>query len=122
MEAFTLGYFWKELFEPRSSLCYNQISVSKTLAKIEVSKTELKFEDKKQGESATLSFTIRNTGTADLRVSVSDPGAPFSVSWKEKTIAPNGRETLSVVFAPNKVADFNAKLQITSNATNGTNT
>ena len=102
------------------SLSGKGISAEEKTAKIEVSKTELKFEDKKQGESATLSFTIRNTGTADLRVSVSDPGAPFSVSWREKTIAPNGRETLSVVFAPNKVADFNVKLQITSNATNGT--
>jgi hypothetical protein len=102
------------------SLSGKGISAVEKTAKIEVSKTELKFEDKKQGESATLSFTIRNTGTADLKVAVSDPGAPFSVSWNEKTIAPNGRETLSVVFAPNKVADFNAKLQISSNATNGT--
>ncbi len=94
------------------------IVVEKT-AQIEVSKTELSFPDVKIGDSRTIAFSIKNTGTADLKVSVSDPGAPYILSWKEKTISSDKTEILSVTFAPTEVSDYNAKLQINSNATNG---
>ena len=102
------------------SLSGKGISAVAETAKIKVSKTELTFKDRKNGESDTQSFTIMNTGTANLKVSISDPGAPFSLSWREKTIGPNHYESLSVVFAPDQAGDFKATLQISSNATNGT--
>ena len=102
------------------SLSGKGISAAAETAKIKVTKTELTFKDRKNGESDTQSFTIMNTGTANLKVSISDPGAPFSLGWREKTIGPNHYESLSVVFAPDQAGDFKATLQISSNATNGT--
>ena len=102
------------------SLSGKGLSAVADTAKIRVTKTELTFEDRKKGESDTQSFTIMNTGTANLKVSINDPGAPFSLSWREKTIGPNHYEILSVVFAPDQAGDFKARLQISSNATNGT--
>ncbi len=87
---------------------------------ISVSKTSLSFGKVKKGESNSLTVTVKNTGNADLKVSVNDPGSPYSLSWREATIKPNTSKDLTVRFSPEAAADFGARLQFTSNATNGT--
>ena len=92
------------------------------VAKIELSKSDLDFGEVKTGESNSLNITVRNTGTADLKVSVSGASSPVTLSWKEATIAPNSSKVLSVTYSPEEVSDLSSVLRFTSNATNGTKT
>ena len=92
------------------------------VAKIELSKSELSFGEVKVGESNTLSVAVKNTGTADLIVSVSGAPSSVSLSWKEATIVPNSSKSLSVTYTPKEVSELSSVLKFTSNATNGTKT
>lgn len=92
------------------------------VAKIELSKTGLNFGEVKVGESNSLALTVKNTGTADLNVSVSGAVSSVSLSWKEAIIAPGSSKVLTVTYAPEKVSDLSSTLRFTSNATNGTKT
>lgn len=91
-------------------------------ARIELSKAELDFSNVKIGSSKSLSVSVRNTGSIDMKVSIVNSDTRFSPSWREATIKPNSSTNLLVTFTPDKATDYSAVLQFNSNATNGAKT
>jgi len=71
--------------------------------KIAVSSTSLAFGNVNVGSSSQQQTTVSNTGSADLTVTVarcSGTSAEFTASPASFTVAPNGRQAVSVTYAP----------------------
>lgn len=103
----------------------SSISVSGTGAEQE-SKTisisgNLSFGNVNTGSSISKSFTITNTGNADVSVSSISYPSGYSSSWNSGTIAPGQTINIKVVFSPSVAKSYNGNITINSDA-NGTNT
>lgn len=87
---------------------------------IKVSTTALSFGDVEIGQSPSKSFTISNTGNADLKVNQIVSSNGFSATPNCGTLKPNTSPcTVTVTFTPTKSEPYSYTLNITSNATNG---
>lgn len=88
---------------------------------ISVQPDSFDFGDIFVDSSATASFTITNSGNADLEVSAVTPGGPdageFLVSGITfpLSIPPNGTSGFDVTFDPTAVGEKNATITVTSN-------
>ncbi len=90
-------------------------------AEIEVKPNPLTFGDVEIGQSPSKSFNITNTGKADLKISaIGKGGDGFSVAHNCGTLKPNGSCQVTVIFKPTQAQPHSYKLDIKSNASNGT--
>ena len=89
---------------------------------INVNTTALPFGNVEIGQSpSSKSFTISNTGKADLKISaIGKGGDGFSVAHNCGTLKPNGSCQVTVTFKPTQAQPHSYKLDIKSNASNGT--
>ncbi len=93
-------------------------SADASSGKLSVSRKSLRFT-----APGSASFTISNSGTAALIVSVAGGGDAFSVtSGANATIDPGASETVDVTFAPSTAGKYTGTLAVSSNATKGANT
>lgn len=78
--------------------------------------TGITFDDTPNGESATSSFTIVNSGDADIEVT--DIAAPegFSVATTSLTVAVGASANVEVTFSPTEAKTYTGQLVMTSNA------
>ncbi len=101
----------------------NTISVSGTGAgsKIELA-GDLAFGNIPDGETAIKTFTISNTGTADLTVSgITLPDAVFSSDVVTPFVISSGTgKEVTLTFVPGAISDYSGTIGITSDATEGT--
>jgi len=89
---------------------------------IDVSPLALDFGDVQVGNSASLSTTISNVGTADLQVTdislASGSSSDFSISaapGTPATIGPGGNATVEITYTPSGTGSDTGTLQIASN-------
>jgi len=86
---------------------------------ISVSPPQLSFGTLAVGQTATLSLTVTNTGSADLIISgVSSPALPFSITSNTcayTTLEPSEACQLSIRFAPTAAGTYNSSISINSN-------
>ncbi len=85
---------------------------------LSISTNDLDFGEVQVGATATLSFTLENTGTAAVAVSGLESGvAEFSVqSADDLVLAPYETQDVSVSFAPGDIAAFTETLTLVNNA------
>lgn len=82
----------------------------------------LSFGEIQVGNSSQLTFTITNTGTAELLVSsISYPSPVFTGNWSG-TIAPGANHVVTVTFSPTEAITYSGNVIVNSNAGSGTNT
>jgi alpha-tubulin suppressor-like RCC1 family protein/pimeloyl-ACP methyl ester carboxylesterase len=89
---------------------------------ISVSPTSLSFGYVQVGSSSNLTFSITNTGTANLVVSSIIYPSGFSGSWNGGTIAPNQSQVLTATFSPTSAVSYFGSISVNSNAASGGNT
>lgn len=81
----------------------------------------LSFGDVQVGNSSQLTYTITNTGNADLTVSsISYPSPVFTGNWSG-TIAPGANHVVTVTFSPTEAIIYSGNVIVNSNAGSGTN-
>jgi probable HAF family extracellular repeat protein len=86
--------------------------------RLEIQVTRLDFGSVVTGEDSTRQLTIRNTGTATLRIEevlLADDQSPFAVVDAPATIAPESSAEIGVRFSPATVGGFENALTIRSN-------
>ena len=93
------------------------VTVNKPQMTISVEPSSLAFGDVNVGESSTKTFSISNTGKAEVKVSgISVPDA-YSVDVTTPfTIAVGQSKTVTVTFTPTDDKDYNGSIMITSDA------
>lgn len=93
------------------------VTVNKPQMTISVEPSSLAFGDVNVGESSTKTFSISNTGKAEVKVSgISVPDA-YSVDVTTPfTIAVGQSKTVTVTFTPTDDKDYNGSITITSDA------
>ncbi len=82
---------------------------------IEVSPTSLDFGVVLLGGSTQRSFTIRNTGDADLTVTNITTPSGFTVDWTAGTIRPGDSVAVNVTFAPTQEISYTGAITILNN-------
>jgi hypothetical protein len=85
-----------------------------------VNTTTLSFGDVETGQSPSKSFNISNTGKADLKVNSIASSNGFSATHNCGTVKPNASCSVTVTFKPTQAQPYSHTLNITSNASNGT--
>lgn len=72
------------------------------------------------GSASSTTFTVSNTGDADLNISgITTPSASFSANIASTLIAAGGSTTMSVTYAPSAGVNEAGVITILSDATNG---
>ncbi len=89
-------------------------------ANISVNTTTLSFGDVETGQSPSKSFNISNTGNADLKVNPIAGGNGFSATHNCGMVKSNASCSVTVTFKPTQAQPHSYTLNITSNASNGT--
>lgn len=77
--------------------------------------TGITFDDTPNGESTTSSFTIVNSGDADIEVTNITAPDGFSVATTSLTVAVGSSENVEVTFSPTEVKTYSGQLVMTSN-------
>lgn len=85
------------------------------LPDVRLEETELSFGELIAGDAVERVVTVYNDGEAELRVSVSDPSAPFAVTSPELVIAPGSSVELAVRFEPTAGGEQAAVLNLLTN-------
>ena len=94
-----------------------KVTVNKPLMTIEASPTSLSFGEVNVGENSTKTFTISNTGKAEVKVSgISVPTAFGTDASTPFTIAVGQSKTVTVTFTPTDGKDYSGTITITSDA------
>ncbi len=88
------------------------------VANISLSRSAIDFGPQVVGTSADRNLRISNTGTAELRTTLTSPGTGFVVPPGCATIAAGQSCDLTVQFAPSLEGQFNSSFAINSNAAN----
>lgn len=90
---------------------------------IAVSATSLSFGTVNVGSTSQQTTNVSNGGTADLTVTVarcSGTSTEFTASPASFTVAPNGRQAVSVTYAPTAAGTDSGCIAVASNAATGT--
>ena len=74
----------------------------------------LTFVDTESGASSTASFTIVNTGDADLEVTDITTPEGFSVAVTSLTVAVGTSESVEVTFSPTEIRAYSGQIMMTS--------
>ncbi len=76
------------------------------------------------GQSASLSFSITNTGNSTLTVTgmTAPPGGVFAGSWTKGEIPAGASQLVTIIFTPLAAQSYNGTLTVTCDQTSGTNT
>ena len=94
-----------------------KVTVNKPQMTIEASPTSLSFGEVNVGESSTKTFTISNTGKAEVKISAISVPTAFSVDTSTPfTIAVGKSQTINVTFTPTDGKDYSGTVTITSDA------
>ena len=94
-----------------------KVTVNKPQMTIEASPTSLSFGNVNVGESSTKTFTISNTGKAEVKVSgISVPTAFGTDASTPFTIAVGKSQTINVTFTPTDGKDYSGTITISSDA------
>jgi hypothetical protein len=88
---------------------------------IAVNPTTLTFPNTLIGQTATLTFTIQNTGNSAMNVTGISYPTGFSGVFTG-SILPGQSQVVTVTFAPTVVGTFSGTILVNSNATSGSNT
>jgi hypothetical protein len=95
------------------------VTVTKPAKSISVSPSSLAFGDVNVDETASKTFTISNTGKADVTVSgISVPGGFTSDANVPFSIAVGASKTVTVTFSPTEGKAYSGTITITSDADN----
>ena len=95
--------------------------IKETKPVLKASPTFLDFPETVVGAFSELSWTITNTGDADLKVSSLDVPEGFITdfsTWDSKTVAPGGDHVFRVRFHPSEAKVYSGKIVLKSNAAN----
>lgn len=98
-----------------ASTDFDAAPVHVPLPDIRLEETTVAFGELMVGEMLERIVTVHNDGESELRVSVSDPSAPFAASSPSLAIPPRSSERLAVRFAPSMGGDESALLILDSN-------
>ncbi|MDX2111053.1 MAG: leucine-rich repeat protein [Verrucomicrobiota bacterium] len=82
----------------------------------------LAFGDVVYNESATLTFTLSNTGTDTLTVSAIHYPAGFSGDWTNGTIAAGASQTVTVTFSHMAIQSYSGTITVDADQSSGDNT
>lgn len=95
------------------------VAVPKPLPTVDLSVTTLSFGDVEIMQTNDATFTITNSGDADLEITAFEVkgtnAADFSTTATVETLAVGGTKTVSVIFAPTTEGDKTASLEVTTN-------
>lgn len=93
--------------------------------KVMVLPANLAFNQVEIGQTATVTFTIGNTGTAPLTVTSITGNGPLAsqaaLSWTAGIIAPGGSQDVTVAFYPASLGTYTGALMVSGDQTSGTN-
>jgi pimeloyl-ACP methyl ester carboxylesterase len=123
----TVSYFGSIIVNSNAASGGNTITVSGTgtsspISIISVSPTSLSFGNVQVDSSSNLTFSITNTGTANLVVSSIFYPDGYTGTWNGGTIASNQSQVITVTFSPTSTVNYFGIISINSNAASGTNT
>jgi formylglycine-generating enzyme required for sulfatase activity len=83
---------------------------------------DLDFTESILGEAKTATFTLQNTGTADLTIDEIDYPESYRGDWPGGTLAPGESRTVTVTFQPWSPGNKDGLISVYSNATGGDST
>ncbi|MDO6674910.1 choice-of-anchor D domain-containing protein [Tenacibaculum sp. 1_MG-2023] len=96
------------------------IAKPKPLPGVDLSETALVFGNVEINQTKDATFTITNSGDADLEITgfeiKGDNAADFSTSATTETLAAGETKNITVVFEPTNVGEKTASLEVTTNA------
>ena len=87
-------------------------------ASLRASTTKIEFDTVKVGQSKTITFKIKNSGTSELTISSMSlsKGRVFSIDASSSTIGQGETKTFTVTFTPTNAEEYKDRLVIRSNA------
>jgi len=71
------------------------------------------------GASSSFTFTVANTGDADLHIIGSTSSASYSATFGSLMVTPGSSTSMNVVYAPSTGVNSTGTVMVTSDATNG---